>query len=63
MWGSQLDSFSWRIDLKSKARHIEQINEPTAIMEIKVKDNTDKVDHYDMTYLYVKAVISDMARV
>ena len=43
MWGSQLDSFSWRIDVKSKARHIEQLNEPTAIIEMKLKNDTDKV--------------------
>lgn len=42
MWGSHLDSFSWRIDLKTKARHIEQLNEPTAIMEMKLKNECSR---------------------
>ena len=45
MWGSQLDSLSWRIDLKTKARHIEHLNEPTAIIEMKLKNETEKVSH------------------
>lgn len=37
MWGNHLDSFSWRIDVKTKARHLDQLSQPTAIMEMKIK--------------------------
>ena len=44
MWGSQLKGFSWRIDVKTKARHIEQLNQPTAIVEMQLgKKRSDKV--------------------
>ncbi len=52
MWGNQLDSFSWRIDLKTKARHVEQLNEPIAIMEVKLSGDKTKVSVYD--FLLVK---------
>ena len=44
MWGKRLKGSSWRIDVKTKARHIEQLNEPTAIMELQVGgENSEKV--------------------
>ena len=42
MWGNHLDSFSWRIDVKTKARHLDQLSQPTAIMEMKVKSHMEK---------------------
>jgi hypothetical protein len=42
MWGNHLDSFSWRIDVKTKARNLEQLNQPTAIMEMKVKSQMQR---------------------
>ena len=42
MWGSHLESFSWRIDVKTKARHLDQLNQPTAIMELKLKSNLEE---------------------
>ncbi|KAH3859101.1 hypothetical protein DPMN_101748 [Dreissena polymorpha] len=38
-WGHSLKHVSWRIDIKSQARHIEDINTPTAIMELKIGPN------------------------
>ena len=35
-WGKRLKAFSWRIDVKTKARHIEQLNQPAAIMELQL---------------------------
>lgn len=39
MWGHRLKGLSWRIDVKTKARHIEQLNQPTAIMEMQLGSN------------------------
>ena len=44
MWGHRLKGLSWRIDVKTKARHIDQLNQPTAIMEMQLsKEGNDKV--------------------
>ena len=42
LWGSRLKTFSWRIDLKTKSKHIRELNDPTAIFEFDIKDD-DKV--------------------
>ncbi|XP_064399284.1 COMM domain-containing protein 1-like [Halichondria panicea] len=45
MWGRRLKGSSWRIDVKTKARHIEQLNEPTAIMELQLgSEESEKAD-------------------
>ena len=38
-WNNTLKHISWRIDIKSQARHIDQINTPTAIMELLIGAN------------------------
>ena len=44
MWGHRLKGLSWRIDVKTKARHIDQLNQPTAIMEMQLsREGSDKV--------------------
>ncbi len=35
-WSAQLKNFSWRVDVQTKARHIDQINQPSAILEMKL---------------------------
>ena len=44
-WGNTLKSLSWRIDIKSQAKHIDQLNTPTAIVEVQVgpSNTADKV--------------------
>ncbi|XP_005112903.2 COMM domain-containing protein 1 [Aplysia californica] len=42
MWGNSLQKVSWRVDLKSQSMTEEQINTPTAIMELQVADNLNK---------------------
>lgn len=68
MWGNHLDSFSWRIDVKTKARHLDQLSQPTAIMEMKVKSHMEKTvsSHYCLgrrdamlhTHTHMQAVFS-----
>lgn len=41
MWGNSLQKVLWRVDLKSQTRNAEQINIPTAIMELHLSDNLD----------------------
>lgn len=33
-WGSSLEKMAWRIDLQAQARHQDQINVPTTILEL-----------------------------
>ncbi|XP_045187297.1 COMM domain-containing protein 1-like [Mercenaria mercenaria] len=39
-WNNTLKQVSWRIDIQSQARHIDQINAPTAIMELQLGPKT-----------------------
>ena len=44
MWGQRLKQLSWRVDVKTKSRHIEQLNVPTGILEMKLgKEENDTV--------------------
>ncbi|XP_015778782.1 PREDICTED: COMM domain-containing protein 1-like [Acropora digitifera] len=36
-WNNKLKDISWRIDLKSQGRHLEQINSPVAIVEMQIE--------------------------
>lgn len=38
-WNNTLKNVSWRIDIKSQARHLDEINTPTAIMELQIGPN------------------------
>jgi hypothetical protein len=42
MWGNSLQKISWRVDLKSQSRSVEQINATTAIMELHIVENINK---------------------
>lgn len=44
-WNNTLKNVSWRIDIKSQARRLDEINTPTAIMELQIgpNDNSLKV--------------------
>ena len=39
-WNNKLKDINWRIDLKSQARHLQQINTPVAIVEMQVEKRT-----------------------
>ncbi|XP_003382677.1 PREDICTED: COMM domain-containing protein 1-like [Amphimedon queenslandica] len=44
VWDSQLKAINWRVDVQSKARHIDQLNQPSAIVEMKIgKSCTEEV--------------------
>ena len=55
LWGNRLKAFSWRIDVKTKARHIEQLNQPAAIMELQLsasnKDTSEVI--MEMNEIYI----------
>ena len=42
-WNNTIKQMSWRIDIKSQAKHIDQINIPTAIMELQIGPNDQPV--------------------
>jgi hypothetical protein len=37
-WNNKFKDVSWRIDLKTQARHIDQINTPVAIIEMQIEN-------------------------
>ena len=41
-WSSKLKDLSWRIDVKSQARHVAEVNAPVAIVEMQI-ENPQKV--------------------
>ena len=44
---------SWRVDVQSKARHINQLNQPSAIVEMKLGSaHTDTVREIDPVILF-----------
>ena len=42
-WSNKLKNITWRIDLKSSSRHDNQLNEPSAIMELQLESNRSQV--------------------
>lgn len=40
LWGNQLKDISWRVDLKTQARHVAQINSPVAVVEMQIENKT-----------------------
>ncbi|XP_044310092.1 COMM domain-containing protein 1 isoform X3 [Varanus komodoensis] len=38
-WENSLKNISWRVDLKSQSRHINQLNSPVAIVEMELEKN------------------------
>ncbi|ELT88123.1 hypothetical protein CAPTEDRAFT_113876 [Capitella teleta] len=42
IWSDKLKNLSWRIDIQSKGKHVEQINVPTAIVELQLENNTQE---------------------
>ena len=47
-WNNRLKDISWRIDLNSQGRHLQQINTPVAIVEMQVEKRSteNKVEYY-----------------
>ena len=54
-WNDSLLQFSWRIDVKTKSRHQEKLNEPTAIIEFNIGQHEIPVHliflHFPIFYL------------
>ncbi|WAR19028.1 COMD1-like protein [Mya arenaria] len=64
-WNNTLNHVSWRIDIKSQARHIDEINAPTAIMELEIgpKEKSEKksdVVRFEMDDERLTAVLKTM---
>ncbi|KAM6460165.1 COMM domain-containing protein 1 [Liasis olivaceus] len=38
-WENSLKSISWRVDLKTQSRHVDQMNSPVAIVEMELEKN------------------------
>lgn len=51
-WNNKLKDVSWRIDLKSQGRHLQQINTPVAIVEMQLeKRSSGSKVRYSRTYV------------
>ncbi|XP_076441562.1 COMM domain-containing protein 1-like [Babylonia areolata] len=65
MWGNTLQKVSWRIDLQSQSRHVNEINAPTAIMELQIGDSLQRekaadVVRFEMTEDKLGSVLKSM---
>ena len=61
-WNNKLKNLSWRIDVKSRARHVDQINTPVAIVELQLAQGSSQqkvgVDlRYTYTYNLSRAIL------
>ena len=64
LWGPRLKSFSWRIDVKTKSKHIKQLNEPTAVLEFDVKqDDQVNVVRFEMDAAQVANMLDQLQRI
>lgn len=54
-WNNKLKDINWRIDLKSQARHLQQINTPVAIVEMQVEKRSTESK---VSYLHQGEVLS-----
>ena len=39
VWDNEMKSINWRIDVCTKSRHLEQLNQPSAVVEMKLEVN------------------------
>lgn len=37
VWDNQMKSINWRIDVCTRSRHLEQLNQPSAVVEMKLE--------------------------
>ena len=51
-WNNSLKKVSWRIDIKSQSRNVDQMSEPTAIVELMVGEGGKDIKVYNYT-LYI----------
>jgi len=47
-WNNKLKDVSWRIDLKSQGRHLQQINTPVAIVEMQLENRSTENKETDV---------------
>jgi len=43
LWTNRLSAVNWRIDVKTKSKNIQDLNEPAAIVELEIKTPAGKV--------------------
>uniref|UniRef100_A0A0F7ZBA0 COMM domain-containing protein 1 n=1 Tax=Crotalus adamanteus TaxID=8729 RepID=A0A0F7ZBA0_CROAD len=49
-WENSLKNISWRIDLKTQSRHIDQMNSPVAIVEMELEKNGQESELLTMEF-------------
>ncbi|XP_061482136.1 COMM domain-containing protein 1 [Rhineura floridana] len=53
-WENSLKNMSWRVDLKSQSRHIDQINNPVAIVELELGKNGQESEFLSLEFDEIK---------
>ena len=48
VWNNRLKNLSWRIDIRSRSRHVDQLNATTAIVEMELQDPNQKEKVYNI---------------
>ncbi|KAG8134290.1 putative COMM domain-containing protein [Naja naja] len=49
-WENSLKNISWRVDLKTQSRHIDQMNSPVAIVEMELEKNGQESELLTMEF-------------
>ncbi|XP_074662725.1 COMM domain-containing protein 1-like isoform X2 [Tubulanus polymorphus] len=66
IWSNRLKNICWRIDIKSQTRSSDQINTPTAIMELQFSNNRKKDDDvltFEMDESKLSSVLSSLQEI
>lgn len=64
-WSDSLEKFAWRIDVKTKSRTVAEMNDPVAIVELKVKGDDKERDtrsvRFEMDNAQLEEVLSKLS--
>lgn len=52
-WNNSLKKVSWRIDVKSQSKSAENINEPSAIVELQIENPEEPQVHYEFSEFHI----------
>eukprot|EP00160_Parvularia_atlantis_P000065 Unigene10058_Nuclearia_a/m.30709 Unigene10058_Nuclearia_a/g.30709 ORF Unigene10058_Nuclearia_a/g.30709 Unigene10058_Nuclearia_a/m.30709 type:complete len:122 (-) Unigene10058_Nuclearia_a:176-541(-) len=62
-FNNKLKGFAWRIDVKTKSKHIKELNEPAAIVELDVRGLEDKIVRFELDAREVADVVAQLMRI
>lgn len=64
LWGNRLQSFNWRLDVKTKSKHLSDLNDTAAVIEMDLKIPNEKqtqVVRFEMDRAMVNETVRQIA--